>query len=177
MEASPESPRGSSPKAVANRKRGTVRRRDKDPRKSRIANGSELLPGVDHRSLWVRRCRELLEMHVGDLAGEENTSTAERSIIRRAVVLTVELEQLERKFATAGQADADDLDLYQRVSNTLRRLLEAVGLQRRSRDVTPELDAYLTSPEHQPEQPAEAPSVEPEKGTKIVPSPEREDVT
>ena len=63
------------------------------------------------------------------------------------------------------------------MSNTLRRLLEAVGLQRRSRDVTPELDAYLTSPEHQPEQPAEAPSIEPEKGMKIVPSPEREDVT
>ena len=138
METSPKSPRGSSPKAVANRKRGTVRRRDKDPRKSRIANGSELLPGVDHRSLWVRRCRELIDMHVVDLAGEENTSTAERSIVRRAAVLSVELEQLERKFAAAGQADADDLDLYQRVSNTLRRLLEAVGLQRRSRDVTPE---------------------------------------
>jgi hypothetical protein len=33
----------------------------------------------------------------------------------------------------------DDLDLYQRTASTLRRLLEAVGIQRRQRDVTPTL--------------------------------------
>jgi hypothetical protein len=43
---------------------------------------------------------------------------------------------LEVKFALAGQANADDLDLYQRTAGNLRRLLEAVGLQRRARDVT-----------------------------------------
>jgi hypothetical protein len=137
MESAPDSPADNSQK----HDRGTVRRRQKDPRKSRISNGSELLPGIDHRSLWVRRCRELIEMHVADLAGEENTSTAERSIVRRAAVLTVELEQLEKKFALAGQATTEDLDLYQRTANSLRRLLEAVGLQRRARDVTaPTLD-------------------------------------
>ena len=50
-------------------------------------------------------------------------------------VLTTELEQLEVRFATAGEASADDLDLYSRASANLRRLLESVGLQRRARDV------------------------------------------
>src|SRR5579864_5251255 len=107
---------------------GVARR--KDPQRSRIANGSALLPGIDGRSAWIRRCKELIADHISDLGGEDNTSAAERSIIRRASVLTIELERLELKFAQAGQASADDLDLYSRASANLRRLLEAVGLKR-----------------------------------------------
>ncbi len=103
--------------------------------RSRITNGSALLPGVDGRSTWVRRCRDLIELHTSDLGGTEAISEAERSIIRRASVITTELEQLERRFALAGQATALDLDLYQRCAGNLRRLLEAVGLQRRARPV------------------------------------------
>ena len=44
--------------------------------------------------------------------------------------------RLEAKFATAGEASIADLEAYGRASNTLRRLLEAVGLQRRPRDMT-----------------------------------------
>jgi hypothetical protein len=80
-----------------------------------------------------------------DLGGIDNCSAAERSIVRRAAVLTTELEQLETKFALAGQADTGDLEVYQRCANSLRRLLEAVGLHRRPRDITPTLDEYLTT--------------------------------
>jgi len=110
--------------------------RPKDPQRSAIANG-KLLPGVDQRSTWVRRCRELLADHIADLGGQENTSAAERSIIRRAAVLTVELERLETRFASAGGASVEDLDLYQRTAGNLRRLLEAVGLRRRAKEVSP----------------------------------------
>jgi hypothetical protein len=58
-------------------------------------------------------------------------------------VLTVELERMERQFALDEQASADDLDLYQRTAGNLRRLLEAVGLQRRARDVGPSLGEIL----------------------------------
>jgi hypothetical protein len=116
--------------------------RPKDPQRSAIANG-KLLPGIDQRSTWVRRCRELIEDQITDLGGEDNTSTAERSLIRRAATMTVELERLELKFATAGQATPDELDLYVRASGNLRRLLEAIGLKRRARDVTPRLSDYL----------------------------------
>jgi hypothetical protein len=107
--------------------------------KSRVANGNALVPDTDGRSAWVRRAKEIIAAHLSDLGGEENTSAAERSIVRRAATLTVELERLEAKFATAGEASALDLDLYQRTAGNLRRLLEAVGLQRRARDVGPTL--------------------------------------
>jgi hypothetical protein len=119
--------------------------RPKDPQRSRVANGSELLPGVDGRSAWVRRCKELIADHIADLGGEANTSAAERSLIRRASVMTVELERLEVKFATAGEASPDDLELYQRTAGNLRRLLESIGLRRRARDVTPTLGEILSS--------------------------------
>ena len=112
----------------------------KDPLRSRITNGSALLPGVDGRSAWVRRCKDVIAEHVADLGGFDSTSAAERSIIRRASTLTVELERLEAKFATSGAASDSDLDLYQRTAGNLRRLLEAIGIQRRPRDVTPTLN-------------------------------------
>jgi hypothetical protein len=118
--------------------------------RSRISNGSSLLPGVDGRSTWVRRMRDLIGMHTSDLGGNDNVTEAERSIIRRCAVLTVELEHLEFLFATAGEATADQLDLYQRTANSLRRLLEAVGLQRRARDIGPSLGDMLCSERRSP---------------------------
>ena len=76
---------------------------------------------------------------------DTTASSAERSIVRRASVITTELERLELKFALAGKAADLDLDLYVRGAGHLRRLLEAVGLQRRSRDVTPTLKEYLAA--------------------------------
>jgi hypothetical protein len=42
---------------------------------------------------------------------------------------------MERQFALAGEADPDDLETYQRCANSLRRLLESVGLRRRPREI------------------------------------------
>ena len=103
--------------------------------RSRISNGACLLPGVDGRSTWVRRTRDLIQAHTNDLGGLSECSQAEQSMIRRAAVLTTELEQLEVIFAQAGQATERQLDLYARISSGLRRLLEAVGLERRAKRV------------------------------------------
>jgi hypothetical protein len=95
----------------------------------------------------VRRLRDLVELHIGDLGGEGNISEAERAIVRRAGVLIVELERMEVAFAMAeGAPDTAALDAYQRAANSLRRLLESVGLKRRQRDITPlDLQTYLAS--------------------------------
>jgi hypothetical protein len=146
MDAMPEtvakSSRGRSPVVAkssgfgstvgANRPEVTLRKS-----RSALTNGKRLLHGVDGRSPWVRRCKDIIAAHVADLGGEANTSAAERSIIRRAAVLTTELERLEVRFAQAGEASAEDLDIYARIAANLRRLLEAIGLQRRPRDLTP----------------------------------------
>ena len=123
-EITPGSPRG-------RRRVGPV----KDAQKSRVTNGSTLLPGVDQRSPWVRRCKDIIAAHISDLGGVDNASAAERSLVRRAAVLTTELERLEVRFAQAGEASAEDLDIYARVAGNLRRLLEAIGLQRRAKTV------------------------------------------
>ena len=112
--------------------------------RSRVTNGSALLPGVDGRSAWIRRCKDVIAEHLTDMGGSDNTSAAERSIVRRAAVLTTELEMLEARFAQAGEATAADLDLYIRASGNLRRLLEAVGLSRRTKDVTPTVAEYVS---------------------------------
>jgi hypothetical protein len=75
------------------------------------------------------------------MGGQEAISAAEASIIRRAACLTVELERLELDFATAGEQLPAKLDQYQRCANTLRRLLEAIGLQRRSKNITPTIES------------------------------------
>lgn len=115
--------------------------------RSRITNGSALLPSVDGRSLWARRMRDLMEAHTDDMGGAEYLSEAERSLARRAAVIEVELEYQETALAEArmnGQpVPADALDLYAKLSNTLRRLLVTTGLRRRARDVLQDLPGEL----------------------------------
>jgi hypothetical protein len=119
--------------AAAPRKRFIRAKDDRSYTRSRISNGSTLLPNVDGRNTWVRRARDVIAELVSDLGGLENVSAQERSIVRRAAALTVELERLEARFALADAANSDDLDLYARASGGLRRLLESVGLERRAR--------------------------------------------
>src|SRR5437879_4577399 len=59
--------------------------------RSAVTNGSRLLTDGDNRGPWVRRLKDVIELHISDLGGLENASEAERSIIRRAAVLTCEL--------------------------------------------------------------------------------------
>jgi hypothetical protein len=82
------------------------------------------------------------------MGGVDNVSAAERHIIRRACVLIVELERLEGKFAQASEVSVDDLDCYGRTAANMRRLLESVGLQRRTRDITPDPLEYAARREH-----------------------------
>lgn len=111
--------------------------------RSRLTNGSHVMPGVDGRSVWARRFRDLMQLHIADLGGDDAVSEAERSIVRRTSAIEVELERMELQFATANAATPADLDLYQRASNTMRRHLEALGLKRVARDVTPSLNDYI----------------------------------
>jgi hypothetical protein len=125
------------------------RPRKRHPRqRSRVGNGHKLIAGCDGRGRWVRRLKDLLDEAISDMGGVDNTSAAERHIIRRACVLIVELERLEGKFAQASEVSIDDLDCYGRTAGNMRRLLESVGLQRRARDVTPDPLEYAARREH-----------------------------
>lgn len=109
--------------------------------RSRVSNGtSTFLEGVDGRSQLARRYRDILGDLVSDLGGPEHTSTAQLAIARRAATLCVWCERAE-----ADMAGGEDIDVgeYTTVSNAMRRLLCDLGLERRARDVTPSLTAYM----------------------------------
>jgi len=113
--------------------------------RSRLSNGFGRLPDSDGRSMWARRLRDVMALHLSDLGGADNASEAEKSIIRRIATITIEMERLEAKFAKAGRASKADLDLYQRTAGNLRRLIETVGIKRRAREIVPTIEGYLSS--------------------------------
>jgi hypothetical protein len=115
--------------------------------RSRITNGSDLLPTVDGRSAWARAFRDVVESLAQHVGGSDRMSEPERMTIRRAAALECELVSLEIAFAqarAAGRAPAAaDIDLYSRITNTQRRVLETLGMESKPRDVTPDLSQYL----------------------------------
>jgi len=112
--------------------------------RSKLTNGRALLRG-DGRLFWCRRLGDLQALLTSDCGGDDAISSAERAIIRRACVLQIECEIREARFAEAGEATDHQIETYQRITNTLRRTLEAIGLQRRPRDVTPDPLEYAAS--------------------------------
>jgi hypothetical protein len=72
--------------------------------RSRVSNGSTILPGVDGRSTWVRRLRDLMGLYLSDLGGEDAVSEAERSIIRR--IATLERRGSSPEAAASGRSKA-----------------------------------------------------------------------
>ena len=115
--------------------------------RSVVTNGKQLFIERFHKgSAWYRRYNDLLHLHLNDLGGEGNVSEAEHSLIRRAVTITSQLEYMESKFADINDraekgedvsVSSKDLDLFQKLTNTLRRTLQTLGLHRRPRDITP----------------------------------------
>ncbi len=119
--------------------------------RSKVTNGRGLFAQDGYgRGPWARRARDLIALHLSDLGGLDNTSEAERSIVRRIAVLKVELERLEASFSENAPTERT-LDTYSRVSGQLRRLLETVALERRQNDKTLTLAEYLRSKEAEAE--------------------------
>lgn len=115
--------------------------------RSRITNGRDLLPDVDRRTPWARYFRDVVEALATHVGGADRQSEPERMTARRIAALEAELAAMEVRFAQLREAGesptANDLDLYARLGNAQRRHLEAIGMQAKVRDVTPDLRGYL----------------------------------
>ncbi len=74
----------------------------------------------------MRRYRDLYLGLLNDIGGE-SASEAQKLLARRGAALAVELETREATFATAG-ADDSQLQTYQRVANSLRRVVEMLNV-------------------------------------------------
>ena len=96
---------------------------------------------VDLRTHAGRRFVTLIDAMVGDLGGPENMSTAEMQLVRRASALAVDLEFQEAE--ALSNNDALDPDVYRTMVETQRHVLQALGLRRRARDITPRLSDII----------------------------------
>jgi hypothetical protein len=113
--------------------------------RSAISNGSALLTGLDHRSAPARRFRDVINSLASDLGGADVLSEAQIHLVRSAAGLIVLRERLDLRALNDERIDVSE---YCRISNSLRRLLATLGLQRTAKDVTPTLDQYLRSKGH-----------------------------
>lgn len=108
--------------------------------RTRVGNGSIVLADVDQRSVLYRRYREILATLCADMGGDP--SEAQEQIARRAAALAVWCEGAD---ADAANGKPLDIATYTTASNSLRRLLCDLGLERRARNITPSLTDYLAA--------------------------------
>jgi hypothetical protein len=125
--------------------RRTIRKLSKEgspapTHRSRVTNGRALFVEADGRSAWSRRYKNLVEAHVSDLGGVDGLSEAKKQLIRRAATIEAELERQEGALATG---ESIDLDAFGRASNSLRRILESIGLERAKKEFS--LTEYLAA--------------------------------
>jgi hypothetical protein len=117
--------------------------------RSCLTNGTSIfaIKSLDKRSRFARRYRDCIAAYVSDLGGIENVSFAEQTLLRRASMLICQLEWQESQFAKdqEGVASPEQLTIYLQALNSLRRVVETLGLQRRPRDVTPSVSEYVES--------------------------------
>ena len=126
---------------------------DGSPRfRARVTRSLSLIPGLDGRSLPARVFKDTYLTLVNHCGGEDNLPETLRLMCRRAAAIEAELINLEARFAQVRvegkQPVPTDLDLYQRLTNTQRRVCEALGWRRTARDVTPSLGELLREGRH-----------------------------
>ena len=121
-------------------------------RRSKVTNGARVFVlGGDGRGVWVRRWRDLTDLHVSDLGGPAMCSEAQLSLCRRIATTEVQIEQMEAKMSEGD--DSVDLDSFNRLAGNLRRMLESIGLHRVARPVNDGSAALVSYFEKAPPKP------------------------
>jgi hypothetical protein len=90
------------------------------------------LDDIDGRTLSAQRARALVRSIEADLG--RDPSTGERQLALRAGLLAAIIEDIEARWVSG---DAIEIDAYTKLINSQRRVLMAIGLERRPRDVSP----------------------------------------
>jgi hypothetical protein len=108
--------------------------------RSRITNGSDVLPGVDGRSAVARRYRDLASQIVADQGGLDRCSEARLQLIRRFAAASVLAEQLEARLANGEGIDVAE---HAALASTLVRLAAKIGIDRRAKPVVPSVRDYI----------------------------------
>jgi hypothetical protein len=95
------------------------------------------LDDLDRRRHAYKKTTSMIQSIERDLGGPDRLSTAERAIAQRAAVLAALASHLETQWLGGGEIDPVMLCT---IDNSLKRLLEAIGLKRQPRPLN-EVDA------------------------------------
>jgi hypothetical protein len=110
--------------------------------RSRVSNGTDILPGVDGRSLIARRYRDICAQITADQGGADRCTEARLQLIRRFAACSCLAEALEARLALGKQIDIGEHGL---LCSSLVRLGARIGLGRHAKDIVPSLSMYLES--------------------------------
>jgi len=98
------------------------------------------LADLDGRTNAARRVQTLVANIEQDLGGRDRLSTAQSQLAQRAALLSAVLEHQEAEWVSNGEIDLED---YTRALNSMARVLQILGVERRTRNATPSLGEYL----------------------------------
>jgi hypothetical protein len=114
------------------------------------------LADLDNRTNAAKAARALIEAIESDLGGADSLSAGQRTLAARAGVMTAFIEDMETRWIMGGELD---VAAYSSLSNVLSRTLRILGLQRQSKDITGDLQSYITARTagDNPEQPPRTP--------------------
>jgi hypothetical protein len=114
--------------------------------RSSVSNGLKLfaVEDLDRRGQTHRRYRDIYDYIAADLGGRDHLSELQRQLCRRAASLSVVAESIEAALVRDREID---IMLLGMVADRLRRIGDALGIQRVPRDATPTLQSYLSARE------------------------------
>jgi hypothetical protein len=100
---------------------------------------------VSGQSAWNRSVRNTSAAMAQHLGGD--LTEPEKMLVRRVAVFEAEMQLMELNIARSRfekrEPEEKYIDLYSRLVNAQRRLLETVGMKRVAKDITPSLSEYI----------------------------------
>ena len=108
--------------------------------RSRVSNGRDILPnGVDGRSALARRYRDISAAMASDQGGADRLSEARTQLVRRFAAAACLAEDMEANMVLGKPIDLQE---HATLCSTLVRLAQRIGIDRRSKNITPALKDY-----------------------------------
>lgn len=107
--------------------------------RSRVSNGSDLLPNIDGRSAIARRYRDITAAVMSDMGGIDRCSETRIQLVRRFAACAVLTEQLEARLANGEQIEIAEHAL---LTSSMVRVAQRIGMNRRTKEI-PELFDYV----------------------------------
>src|SRR3954451_8619561 len=102
--------------------------------RSRVTNGTDVLPGIAQRPPIARRYRDICAAIASDQGGAQRLSEARHQLIRRFAAAAVLAEQVEARLAAGENIDIGDHAL---LSSTMTRIAQRIGIDRRAHTIVP----------------------------------------